>query len=496
MKRLIGFAVLAAIGYYLWKNHFRRLFEPKDQVKEVLEEVRLKNEIGDNKRAVFLANQVPTATIGDTPYAGTPLTAFTAEVLRQPKDLQLLPKGGTTSKNPFDRVLNWLNVIALLVTLAGAGAATAAVPIVTAYSKTTYVNATEGNALKNGLMLTNIATKQRAGTLVYVAPGNYWIGTNTQSLLPRGVDLYISPGATITMGTTADTLSDNALFDDILAGTGATTNRIYGRGEIYCSNTLGRVLWSTASASRWYIEAKVARVLGQNPALSIDAGGARAIVTDILQADNYDAVTTGNPAPAFVYVDAGAVYAGDSIVECGAAFANWGDAVFNIGYAEALSTGGAYGNGVLCIADNSIFNISVLNLKRSSASIYGTLTNQNATGNGVLQNCQIRALPGSTFSVVQRPSSTFGTAFKLRNCTIIGPTARDVIEANPMAGKLTVQDCTFICGSSATNWARPSAAGNCNIVLQGDLNVNLTNHAGITVIGKSYTTNTTAEIGL
>lgn len=131
MKRIIGYAILGVIGYYLWRNHFKRLFQPKDQVKEILEEVRTKNEIGDNKRAVYLANQVPTSTIGDTPYAGTPLTAFTADILREPKDLQLLPKGGNTSKNPFDRVVAWLNILVLLGTLAGAGVATAAVPMTT-----------------------------------------------------------------------------------------------------------------------------------------------------------------------------------------------------------------------------------------------------------------------------------------------------------------------------------------------------------------------------
>lgn len=109
MKRLLGLLLFAVIGYYLWKNHFARLFQPKDQVKEVLEEVALKNEIGDNKRAVFLAHQVPVATVGDTPYAGVPLTALNDPQVRQPKGVQLLPKGGTTSPNPFDRVLSWLN---------------------------------------------------------------------------------------------------------------------------------------------------------------------------------------------------------------------------------------------------------------------------------------------------------------------------------------------------------------------------------------------------
>ncbi len=126
MKKLLGFALLGAVGYYLWKNHFARLFQPKDQVKEVLEEVRLKNEIGNDKRAVFLANQVPVSTIGDTPFAGTPLTAMSSPQIMEAKGLTLLPKGGTSSPNPFDRVVAWLNVLALLLAVQ---TASAAVPI-------------------------------------------------------------------------------------------------------------------------------------------------------------------------------------------------------------------------------------------------------------------------------------------------------------------------------------------------------------------------------
>ena len=109
LKQLLGFLLLGVVGYYLWKNHFAALFQPKDNVTEALEEVRLKNEIGDNKRGVFLANQIPFATVGDTPYAGTPLTVMNDWQVSEPKRLVLLPKSGNTTSNPFDRVLNWLN---------------------------------------------------------------------------------------------------------------------------------------------------------------------------------------------------------------------------------------------------------------------------------------------------------------------------------------------------------------------------------------------------
>ena len=55
MKRIAGLALFAVIGFYLWKNHFARLFQPKDQITESLEEVRIKNQIGDSKRAAWLA---------------------------------------------------------------------------------------------------------------------------------------------------------------------------------------------------------------------------------------------------------------------------------------------------------------------------------------------------------------------------------------------------------------------------------------------------------
>jgi len=105
MKRLIGFAILGVIGWYIWKNHFKDLFQPKDQIKEKLDEVKDLNKIGNAKRASYLANQVPMASVGDTPYAGIPLVASLASILTQPKDLQLLPKSGTTTPLPYDRTL-------------------------------------------------------------------------------------------------------------------------------------------------------------------------------------------------------------------------------------------------------------------------------------------------------------------------------------------------------------------------------------------------------
>ena len=81
MKRLVGIVILAVIGVYLWRRHFADLFQAKgDQVKESLEEVRLKNEIGNDKRSVWLAHQFPNLSVGDTPYAGVPLNAAAQKV--------------------------------------------------------------------------------------------------------------------------------------------------------------------------------------------------------------------------------------------------------------------------------------------------------------------------------------------------------------------------------------------------------------------------------
>lgn len=109
MKKILGLGILAVVLFYLWRNHFANLFKPKNQVEESLEEVRLKNSIGNDKRAAFLASQFPFASVGDTPYAGMNLTAINDSVVNQPKGLTLLPKGGNTTSNPFDRVLSWLN---------------------------------------------------------------------------------------------------------------------------------------------------------------------------------------------------------------------------------------------------------------------------------------------------------------------------------------------------------------------------------------------------
>ena len=50
LKQLLGFLLLGVVGYYLWKNHFAALFQPKDNVTEALEEVRLKAELDNQTR--------------------------------------------------------------------------------------------------------------------------------------------------------------------------------------------------------------------------------------------------------------------------------------------------------------------------------------------------------------------------------------------------------------------------------------------------------------
>ena len=67
MKRLFGYGLLAVIGFYLWKNHFAGLFQPKDQIQEKLDEVDALNNIGNNKRSSFLANQPPRCPGGRSP---------------------------------------------------------------------------------------------------------------------------------------------------------------------------------------------------------------------------------------------------------------------------------------------------------------------------------------------------------------------------------------------------------------------------------------------
>ncbi len=217
MKKILGFALLGAVGYYLWKNHFARLFQPKDQVKEVLEEVRLKNEIGNDKRAVFLANQVPTSTIGDTPYAGVPLTAMCSPQLMEAKGLTLLPKGGTSTPNPFDRVLSWLNVILLLLTVQVAGAAVPLFPP----QKTIWVSGGGSN------ILTKAKSQSRAGMTIVVGPGTYM----DHNLWKPGVNWFFYPGATVVWTNQTDAVG---IFDD--RTTGAGTNWILGGSFIYESD--------------------------------------------------------------------------------------------------------------------------------------------------------------------------------------------------------------------------------------------------------------------
>lgn len=486
MKRVIGYLILASIGYYLWRNHFRRLFQAKDQVQESLEEVRLKNEIGDNKRAVFLAHQIPTSTIGDTPFAGVPLTALSDPQIMTPKGLQLLPKGGTTSPNPFDRVLAYLNAVAVAAILSSSvQTVEAAVPLNQGiYKSVTYVNADKGSARACGFYLTNICGRARAGDLVVIGPGHYYIPTNQFSLNRPGVDLYFHPGALVTAGTPTDPL-DGSIFDDVFPAV-AKTNRIMGYGQFISSNQLGRVLLMQDPLSKIRFECDYSWVLGQSGCIEQDAGELIYTARSFTRAEQYDAYLSGlGGVIAKVHFTSAEVYAGDSLIEMGTGVARMGDAVFNVNYAETLPGGG--GIQALSIGSNGVMNISSIRLTTASV-ISGTLTNLNDPGTGVLQNCTITALPASTVSPIAPPTVNHSTSFKLKNCTIIGPTGVDPMDINPTAGQTVIEDCTILCGLNSTNWAR-ATLGARNVRLYGRLTTNKTNHANVTVIGHTYVTN-------
>jgi hypothetical protein len=171
MKRLLGLALFAVIGFYLWKNHFARLFQAKNQVTESLEEVRLKQQIGNDKRAAYLQNQIPFASVGDTPYAGVPLNAINYSVVSEPKELVLLPKGGNTSKNPFDRVINWLNCwIASLLLSAWGGTLFAAVPLPNLRQDIVYLENYQSNQLVS--LAAKVSTRPR---LIQLGPGVFTV---------------------------------------------------------------------------------------------------------------------------------------------------------------------------------------------------------------------------------------------------------------------------------------------------------------------------------
>jgi len=349
------------------------------------------------------------------------------------------------------------------------------------------------DALSSGLNLTNISTKAPAGSLVVVGPGAYNIPTNNQSLAGRGVDMYFQPGAIVSVGRSSDLTTTSAIFDDALAGTGATTNRIMGFGEFHSSNALGGIVIMQEGDSDFYIECKSAWVHGPTSAILHDAGSLDFTAHDFVRAEDYDVYEGGTAAPRKIIFRASRAYAGDSIVETATAFTNWGDAVFTIGYGEALAGGGSFGNVAVSIADRAIMDIGVLNFKRSSATISGGLTNKAMTGSGILRNCTIYSLPASTFSTIGRYDASYGTEFRLVNCTIYGPTGVDAIEYSTAAGKFSLENTRVISGANATNAIRAGATGS-RIEMAGLNTLDKPNHANITVVNSTnYTTSISAS---
>jgi hypothetical protein len=476
MKRLIGYAILAVIGYYLWRNHFKRLFQPKDQVKEILEEVQTKNEIGDNKRAVYLANQIPTSTIGDTPYAGTPLTAFTADILRQPKDLQLLPKGGNTSKNPFDRVVAWLNVLVLLGTLAGAGVATAAVPIQPGiYAKTVYVNAS-GTPIQNGRALTNAMKRLAQYQTLIVGPGKYWCPTNTVPSMAFSADnrvIHFWPGAEWTIGTTG---GDPAyMFDDI--GGKVTNVSVYGAGTFINTNLTSADVAFFDNGSAAYIECDTARNIGAGAILSWGNGSNHITLNVNRYADSdYDLVYGGGSLGSYinVWIRHGETF-GD-MLETDSDSPQWG--LIYVHYGFSRSRGAAGQPSVAILSGRATLQVDNWSVERQ-AQIYSLsiATNGLAIGGNWIW-------PANSTNGVVNAIANSTTALRIKNASIEYPGPFDVFHiTNSSTTLFTVENISLTVGSGPTNWVRGLTPSNVRVI--GSLGINRTLGVGanVTLIG-------------
>jgi len=403
--------------------------------------------------------------------------------------------GAYSFNGPFS-VVNATNVYlnAGISNLVGAGVneyATNYLSLLRAYTNIIHVGYSN-DALSSGLNLTNISTKAPAGSLVIVGPGAYNIPTNTVSLAGRGVDMYFHPGAVVSVGRSSDLTTTTAIFDDALAGTGASTNRIMGFGEFHASNALGGIVIVQEGDSDFYIECKSAWVHGPTSAILQTAGSLDFTAHEFVRADDYDVYEGGSTAPRKIVFRASRAYAGDSIVETAAAFTNWGDGVFTIGYGEALSGGGSFGNVALAISDKSIMDIGVLNFKRSAACISGALTNKAMSGSGILLNCTVYSLPASTYSTIGRYDATYGTEFRLVNCTIYGPTGVDPIHYSTAAGKFSLENTRVISGANATNSIRAGVTGS-RIEMAGLSSLDKPRHANVTLVNSTnYTTTISA----
>jgi len=102
MKKLLGFALIITVAVFLYR---RFVNAQRDPLREHLQEQEALKEIGNAKRDVSLAAEVPFASWGKTPFGGTPLTPWNNEFQQTPQKLQLYPKG--TWDNPNDYLLTY-----------------------------------------------------------------------------------------------------------------------------------------------------------------------------------------------------------------------------------------------------------------------------------------------------------------------------------------------------------------------------------------------------
>lgn len=97
MKNILRLTLLAAIAWWLFKTFSN--WQPNN-IQQDYKEREDNQQRGDLKHDVFLRNEMPILSVGETPYSGINFSPLNPGPQQMPKKLQLQAKG--MYENPYD----------------------------------------------------------------------------------------------------------------------------------------------------------------------------------------------------------------------------------------------------------------------------------------------------------------------------------------------------------------------------------------------------------
>lgn len=338
----------------------------------------------------------------------------------------------------------------------------------------TYGNNTtgiRGSTMFPFLGITNAVFAAQYGDWVYLRAGQHFSPTNTYTLAKPGINYFFEGGAKLAIGNAADGSVRYAWSDAF----GATTNYVYGFGEITVSNAQTELVYIQNAAtyisfhcvSAYRTHASSGTAVFRQAEGTLDVG-----VRDFVRNDGYDGYWRDVGTSAKVHFVAGKIQAADTAIEITEDFYNPGGGYFRVDQIERVTP--SLSANFMQLSGNATYVLGSIIGDTNAAIGTGTHTVSDATPPLLIANF-ISCSNNNASILIDN-----GDPLTIAGATIVGATNRVPISVGSGA-TLTLFNCDVQAGAFASHSITSGAP--VTVTLAGGTSVNKPVSANVTLAG-------------